>query len=234
MIRIAIVEDEDVFAEQLKEYIGRFGQENDEQFAVQRYRDGDEIIERYTGDVDIILMDIQMQFTDGMTAAEKIRETDLHVIIIFITNRADYAIRGYQVDALDYVLKPINYLSFAQKMFRALERISNRQVIKVPIKTRNGLLRVDVGRIYYIESQIHNITYHTALGDFTVRDKMQDIEETLLRYGFFRSNKGYLVNFKYVDGVQDGCCLVHGNKLPISRARKAEFMAALTRYMSET
>ena len=120
MIRIAVVEDEDEFAAELTDYLDRFKKENNIQLSVKRFRDGTEVTEGYTGEYDLILMDIQMQRMDGMRAAEMIRRQDPRVIIIFITNRADYAIRGYQVDALDYVLKPVNYLSFTQKMRQML------------------------------------------------------------------------------------------------------------------
>ena len=231
MVRVAIVEDEDIFAQELQGYVMQFARESGETFSVRRFTDGDEITEGYSGDFDIMLMDIQMRFMDGMTAAEKIRELDREVIIIFITNRADYAIRGYQVDALDYVLKPVNYLSFAQKMDRALERLGREQEHPVILNTRSGMLRVDAGRIFYIESEGHQLFYHTALGDHYVRGRMQDAENALSGQGFFRINKGCLVNMKHVDGVQDGCCLIRGERLLISRARKAEFMAALAKHL---
>ncbi|MDD4525158.1 MAG: response regulator [Lachnospiraceae bacterium] len=123
---------------------------------VLTFTDGDEIAEKYTGEYDIILMDIQMRFMDGMTAAEKIRKVDSDVIIMFLTNRTDYAIRGYQVDALDYVVKPVSYFSFAQKLDRALERVSNRQKSVVVLQTRSGVVKLDPADIYYVESDRHN------------------------------------------------------------------------------
>ena len=101
MVRIAIVEDEDIYIKQLTEYMKRYQQESGEEINVTVYRDGDGIISKYKAQFDIILMDIQMKFMDGMTAAEEIRKTDSEVIIIFITNMTQYAIRGYEVDALD-------------------------------------------------------------------------------------------------------------------------------------
>ena len=234
MLRIAIVEDEDVFAQELLSYLTRFERERGETFLISRFSDGDEIADPYPGGFDLILMDICMRFMDGMTAAEKIRESDDQVVIIFITNRADYAIRGYQVDALDYVLKPVNYISFAQKMSRALERIAGRRTKKIGLNTRSGLLRIDIDRIWYIESHGHEITYHTKLGDYMVRERIQDIEKVMEADGFFRINKGCLVNLRHVDGIQDHCALVGGNRLPVSRARKAEFMAALTKSLGES
>ena len=93
MITIAIVEDEEAYAKQLTEYIEKYQQESGKRFKVIRFRDGDEIVEKYTGEYDIILMDIQMQFMDGMTAAEEIRKLDTKVVIMFITNMTNYAIR---------------------------------------------------------------------------------------------------------------------------------------------
>ncbi|MBO7710081.1 MAG: response regulator transcription factor [Lachnospiraceae bacterium] len=234
MLRIAIVEDEDVFAQELISYLARFERESGEVFRISRFSDGDEIADPYPGGFDLILMDICMRFMDGMTAAEKIRETDDRVVIIFITNRTDYAIRGYQVDALDYVLKPVNYISFAQKMSRALDRISGRRTKKIALNTRNGLLRIDIDRIRYIESHGHEMTYHTKLGDYMMRGRLQDVEKMMEADGFFRINKGCLVNLRHVDGIQDQCALVDGNRLPVSRARRSDFMAALTKTLGES
>lgn len=233
MLRIAIVEDEDGFAKELEGYLERFGRENDETILTFRFRDGGEIAACDTQEFDIILMDIQMEQMDGMTAAEKIRERDGAVIIIFITNRADFAIRGYQVDALDYVLKPVNYLSLARTIGRAVQRRENRQGRKISLNTRRGLLTIDVNRIRYIESQGHNITYYTEIGEYTVRDRMQDIEENMRQYGFYRINKGCLVNLRCVDGVSNGCVIAGESVLPVSRGRRQDFMNTLTRYMGE-
>lgn len=81
MVRIAIVEDEDIYIKQLTEYMKRYQQESGEEINVTVYRDGDGIISKYKAQFDIILMDIQMKFMDGMTAAEEIRKTDSEVII---------------------------------------------------------------------------------------------------------------------------------------------------------
>ena len=73
MIRLAIVEDEDLYANQLMEFVDKFRKETGEVFHIVRFRDGDEIVERYKATYDIIFMDIQMQFMDGMAAAKRIR-----------------------------------------------------------------------------------------------------------------------------------------------------------------
>ena len=219
MITIAIVEDEEAYAKQLTEYIEKYQQESGRRFRVIRFTDGDEIVEKYTGEYDIILMEIRKLDTKG--------------VIMFITNMTNYAIRGYEVDAMDYVLKPVTYFSFARKLERAISRIPQKTGWPVKVNTQEGVVRLDAASIYYIESEGHNLIYHTENGDLKERARMQDAEERFVPLGFFRSNKGYLVNLEYVDGVRDGCCMILGEALLISRARKNDFMAALAEYMGE-
>ena len=233
MITIAIVEDEDSYADQLKDYINEYQKELGQRFKTIRFSDGDEIVEKYTGEYDIILMDIQMRFMDGMSAAEEIRKLDSEVVIMFITNMTNYAIRGYAVDAMDYVLKPVSYFAFSKKLERAIERLSKKAGHPVTINTSEGLVRLDASNIFYIESEGHNLIYHTKNGELKERAKVQDAEEKFVPFGFFRCNKGYLVNLEHVDGVKEGCCIINGEQLLISRARRNDFMTALTLYMGE-
>lgn len=233
MIRLAIVEDEDNFAVQLQEDIERYSSENGIQIQVVRYCDGDEITENYQCEFDIILMDIQMRFMDGMTASEKIRELDKNVIIVFITNRIDYAIRGYDVDALDYIVKPVEYFSFSKKLERAIGRVHAREGFTITLPLSNGFVRLKTDDIYYVESEGHMLNYYTAGGQYRLRARIADAESTLSPHGFFRCNKGLLVNLQHVKGVRDNCCLVQGQSLVISRGKKNEFMAALANYMGE-
>ncbi len=232
MFQLAIVEDEDSYAAQLVEYIDKYQAESGNYFKVTRFTDGDEITNGYKGQFDIILMDIEMKLMDGMTAAEEIRKLDNDVIIMFITNMTNYAIRGYQVDALDYVLKPVSYFAFSQKLGRAISRIKKTPSKIISVDMPSGVKKLEIDNIFYIESEGHNLNFYTTSGEFTIRAKMGDFEEQLSPYNFFRSNKGYLVNLKYVDGVENGSCIIAGKKLLISRARKNDFMTALTDYMA--
>ena len=152
MINIAIVEDEKLYVSQLKEYISRYEKESGNRINVRVFPDGAEIVENYSGDFDIILMDIQMKYMDGMTAAEQIRKLDSEVIIMFITNMTQYAIRGYEVDALDYVVKPVEYFPFSQKLDRAIGRLQNKKKVFVSIPVEDGVLKMEIDDIYYVES----------------------------------------------------------------------------------
>ena len=131
LLRVAIVEDDDSYAETLQEYLNKYEQENEVRFQVVRYEDGADLVEKYHGDFDILIMDIELKFMDGMTAAQHIRKMDSNVIIIFVTNMPQFALKGYQVDALDYVLKPISYYAFSQRLERALERMERRSAKKL-------------------------------------------------------------------------------------------------------
>ena len=127
MIRIAIVEDDRVYAGTLQEYLCRYEKESGEIIQSTLFEDGEDIAVGYRAEYDIILMDIEMQFMDGMSAAETIRKVDEEVTIIFITNMAQYAIRGYSVNALDYVLKPVSYFAFSQRLDRAVSRLRKKK-----------------------------------------------------------------------------------------------------------
>lgn len=233
MIHIAIVEDEPFYVQQLQQYIERYGQERGKQIKVTIFPDGEDITENYQGIFDIILMDIQMRFMDGMTAAEKIRMLDHEVIIMFITNMTQYAVKGYEVDAMDYVLKPVEYFAFSQKLDKATGRIRKQEEPCLMVPTANGLQKLTVPDIYYIESQGHNARYHTTKGDFLSRAALKDLENTVEEYGFFRCGKGYLVNMRRVDGISGNDCVISGEKIPISRTKKKAFMERLIQYMNE-
>lgn len=233
MIHIAIVEDEDFAADQLRGMIGRFEKEYGTATHIVRFRDGDEIVHGYDGSFDIILMDIQMRFMDGMSAAEEIRKMDQRVVIMFITNRTDYAIRGYEVDALDYIVKPVSYFAFAKKMQRAIGRVEKRTGHSVKIPVTQGMLRISTDDLLYVESEGHNLLYHTKQEVYRVRGKISSAEEELVPHGFFRCNKGYLVNMKYVQNVNDGMCRIGNENLLVSRAKRNAFLDALAEYFGE-
>ena len=105
MIRVAIVEDDAEVQGVLQEYVRRYTRQYGTEFEVTVFADGVDILEDYRAVYDIIFLDVEMKHLDGMTTAERIRQMDADVILIFITNMAQYAIRGYSVGALDYVLK---------------------------------------------------------------------------------------------------------------------------------
>ena len=233
MTRVALVEDDPVCRRQMEEYLSRYAREAGEEFSTQSFSDGEDILRDYRAEYDIILMDIQMEHMDGMTAAEEIRKLDGEVVIVFITSLASYAIKGYAVDALDYIVKPATYPVFSQSLRRALSRLRRRTHSYFLVNYKNIAQKIDSARVYYIEVDGHNLVYHTADGVITAPGAMRDAEAKLANSPFFRCNKGYLVNMAYVDGIVEDDAVVHGVRLQISRAKKRSFMEALNRYINE-
>lgn len=233
MIKIAIVEDEVLYADQLQEYLKKYEEEYRETFEISVFQDGDQIVHHYKAEYDVILMDVEMRFMDGMSAAEEIRKMDTEVVIIFITNMPQYAVRGYEVDALDYVLKPITYFAFAQRLNRAIERIKKRTKRVISVNIKGSQIRMPIESVYYIESQGHTLIFHGVNGEVEAPGTMKEIQEKLRNEHFFRGNKGYLINLAHVDRVVEGCAVVAGEELVLSRGRRKEFMEALAGFWGE-
>jgi len=231
MIHIAIIDDDVSYKSQLNGYVKKYSQENGEQFEVSLFSDGDEIVDGYKAIYDIIFLDIQMKIMDGMKTAQNIRKMDENVILVFITNMAQYAIQGYSVNAMDFVLKPVSYTAFSEELAKAIRRLKERTRAHLTIKREDGMLRLDIAKISYIESQGHKIMIHTKDDIYNIQGTMKNMEEQLSKYNFFRCNNCYLINLRYVESVQLNVVMVAGEILQISRPRKKPFMEALTDFV---
>lgn len=174
-----------------------------------------------------------MKFVDGMTAAKEIRKNDSDVIIIFITNISQYAIRGYEVGALDYIIKPVSYFVFHQKLKRAITRLQRTNQQYIVISVKGGVKREYISNIYYIESKGHNLVYHTKNGMFLSNGTLKNVEELLNGMHFSRGNSGYLINLEHVEAIENKCVIVKGEHLLLSRTRRNSFMQELTKYWAE-
>lgn len=225
---IAIVEDRIESVDLIRDYLKRLTNENALQFDITIFRDGDEITSDYEAKYDIILMDIEMNRLNGMEAARKIRLLDHEVIIIFVTHSSHYAIKGYEVEALSYLLKPVPYFAFQQEILKSIERINKRQDKSLLLKTDKGMKRVSNKEIVFIETMSHYLIIHTKSGDYTIKSTMKKMEEDLKDGKFVLCNSCYLVNLDEVTGVKGDFVIVNRAELKISRPRKKIFMDALT------
>lgn len=230
MIRIAIVEDEKEHLRLIRDYLDRYSREHSVSFQIGEFTDGLDIASEYKAEYDIIFLDIQMKHMDGMTAAAKIRELDEEVALIFITSTVQFAVQGYLVDALGYVLKPVPYLAFAQVLGKAVKKIQARQsVFTITIDTSSGQLKMDSVQIYYIESQKHSVIVHSSKGEYRTAGPLKRFEEMLEPHGFSKCHNAYLINLDYADAILSASIrLSTGEEIPVSRARKKPFMDALT------
>jgi len=226
-IKVAIVEDNFESAEVLQRYLKKYSRENNIIIDVYSFQDGDEIVNFYEAKFDIILLDIEMKRMDGMSAAKKIREFDKDVTIIFITNMPQYAIKGYEVKALSYLLKPVPYFAFSQEMNSSLERVKQKRESHILVTTDEGIIKIYIFDIFYIETMKHYLIIHSRDGEFKSRTSMKKMEDELKEGIFFRSNSCYLVNMDEVTGVKGDYVIINNENLKISRPRKKEFMEAL-------
>ena len=231
MIRVAIVEDEAEIREQLMGYVQRYTRQYGTAFEVKTFADGLEILEDYRPAYDLILLDIEMKHLDGMETARRIRELDPDVMLVFITNMAQYAIKGYAVGALDYVLKPVPYFAFSQQLQKVEAQLRRRTRHYLAVPVEGGLRRLDTSRIYYIESEGHRVQFYTEEGDFAAPGAVSALEEKLADWPFARCNSGYLVNLAQVQAVQQNTVEVGPYELQVSRPKRKSFLAALTDYI---
>lgn len=231
MIRIAMVEDEAAVREQLQGYIQRYTRQYGTEFAVTEFSDGVEILDAYRPVYDIVLLDVEMKHLDGMETARRIRELDRDVVLLFITNMAQYAIKGYAVGALDYVLKPVPYFAFSQQLQKAEEKIRRRARHYLAVPVEGGLRRLDTAQIYYMESEGHRVHFYTEEGEFSAPGALKTFEEKLADLPFARCNSGYLVNLAQVKSVQQGLAQVGPYELQVSRPKRKSFLAALADYI---
>lgn len=232
MYRIAVVEDEQQYRDEVCRYIEQYATEHQLNFDVTTYTDGQEIVDDAQKHYDIIFFDIEMTQLNGMDAAKVIRERDANVVMVFITNMAQYAIEGYEVGALDFVLKPIDYYGFSFRLARALGRVQKKQGnLEFAINTPGGIKKLNSNDIYYIEIENRFLVYHTAEGDFSQRGTLQSAEEMFQNYHFVKCNHWYLVNLKYVTEIEENIVHVAGSRLEISRRNRAHFLKEVTEYI---
>lgn len=230
-MRLAIVEDDDKVRQQLQTYVLQYFQGRENDVEIRLFADGDEILEDYAADYDLIFLDIQMKHLDGLATAERIRERDEDVYLVFITNLANYAIRGYAVHALDFILKPVNFLMLRQVLMSVERLLDQKPKRYITLPTDTGLTRLDVSQITYVETDGHAVSIYTEKGAYRLRQSMRGMEELLGKYGFFRCNSCYLVNLRHVERVENGGAIVGGQTLTVSRPRYKAFMEALTKYL---
>ena len=159
-MRVAIVDDEEAVREELADYLQRFSAESGVKLEVVPFSSGDVFLNHYSPVYNIIIFDIDMPGTNGMDVARQVRAKDRSVTIMFMTNIAQYAIAGYEVDAVDYILKPIGYYDFSMKFYRTVAKAAQKIEHIVRIETAEGVRRIHVKKIVYVEILSHYLHIH--------------------------------------------------------------------------
>lgn len=233
MLTVAVVEDDRAEARNLSDYIKKYAESCGLQSRVTVYGDAESFLVNYRSGMDIVFMDIELPDLDGMSAAKKLRERDSVVLIVFVTNMAQYAVRGYAVRAFDFLVKPVSYYGFATMMDRARSAMKSGKAPEITVRTADGLRRVELNEVEYIEVLGHKLIYHTEKGTIAAWGSLNDMEKKLSRYDFVRGSNCYLISLGHVTAIDGGNVTVGGAMLPLSRTRRSDFMRALNEYLGD-
>lgn len=236
MFKIAICDDENLFAEELKELLSGYMIEKGLFFEIDTYSSGEALIElgievvKYTA----VFLDINMEKVDGIKAAEKIREISREVFIVFVTAYVDYSLEGYRLDVIRYLLK--GNANLQNKISECMDAIidkMNYSVTKREFDFREGRKEISLERLLYIESNLHILEFHVMEEDmkvYTMNETLNIFETRLAENNFIRIHQSYLVNVKHIKNVvRCKVILTNGVELSIPKARytdvKKKFIA---------
>lgn len=227
IMNIAIVEDERKVAEELSSMIRRYGKEHSLSFGIFTFKDGLDFLSGYRPVYDIVFMDIEMPHSNGMNICHKLRQVDKTVNIVFVTNLRQYALEGYSVSAVGYIVKPLRYETFSFNFERVIKNAMGNKKRTVSIVSGKETIRLDSDEIFYLEVMNHAVIYHTAQGDYETWDSLTNAEKLFEPGEFARCNNCFLVNLRHVREIKGDTVLVANTPLKISRLKKKDFMDAL-------
>lgn len=234
MIKFAICDDEPMMAQDLSDLLADYMGENSPlPFSVSSFSSGRTLLES-GGRFDVIFLDIQMEHPDGMETARLLRRRQERSLLVFVTVLKECVFDAFQVEAFDYLVKPLESACFRRTMARALRALEQRTVKDLVIQRGAGCEVVLLSDIVYCEVLGRKIYIHKQ--DGAVIDYYDRLENLECRMDgrFFKCHRSYLVNLDYVRGCQSGrVILPRGEGIPVSRLRERELTQALLRYMKE-
>lgn len=236
MYQVLMVEDEPAAADTLRSFLTRYGAENGAEFNVTHYDSAVPLI-KAKRNYDLIFMDIDLPGINGMEAAELMRTYDQATPLVFVTNLAQYAVHGYEVDALDFIVKPVSYYHFSMRMDKAMRAMARNRRAHVTIATRSGLRVVPCSEVVYVETKSHNLFYHLADEEepVSVRGSLTALEQELGETPFTRISSSCLVNMDHVRSMQSGEVRPDtGETLYASRAKKKAALETFADYLGES
>lgn len=226
-MRIAIVDDDEKQLALLKEYIETYFSKAGQNFTLVSFASSIDFVSDYTASFDIIILDIDMPHMNGIEAAKKIRQVDTRAVILFVTNMAQCAIQGYEVNALDFILKPVSYFNFSVKLMRAIKQIPKDQ--KISLSADGKRVFLDKSDIYYVEGHNQYVIYHTAAGNYKIHATLKETEQKL-QPGFSRCSNSFIVNIRHLNSIDGTDAVVGSERLPISRSHKKSFWEDVNKY----
>lgn len=231
-MKIAIVEDYSPDVRSLEGLLRAYCLREKIDLNLSIYSSGEDFLEDWPLEFDVVFLDIQMERLNGIDVASKIRETNERVVIVFVTNDPQHSLEGYSVDALDYLLKPATSELVEIVLKKAIRRLGNTERKCITIHNNEGYFVVNPMDITYIELEHRKLIIHTLSGEISSLKSMQYMEEQLPEV-FFRCHSAFLINLHAVESVKGSTAVVAGQLIPISKHRRKEFLSALTVLIGE-
>ncbi len=232
MYRTLLVEDEAEEAQRLSELLRRYGQAHGVEFKITWHTSAMEMLSD-KGHYDLCLLDIEMPGINGMEAAQLLRTFDQETPIIFVTNLAKYAVKGYEVGAIGFILKPVTYGNLKLSLDRALRAVNQAAGRTVTVTTEDGIRVIPLRDLVYIEVTKHRLTYHLVDDDpIDARGSLVQIEEELSDAPIVRVSKSCLANMDKISLVRSAeIQMCDGSLLRVSRTHKREVVDKVTDYL---
>ena len=200
---VAILEDQEVDSKRLRGFLKRYGEEHGVELTATVYRDGTELLDGYEGGFDLLFMDIELPQMNGMITAERVREMNEQIPIIFTTNMAQYAIKGYEVGALGFMVKPISYVLFENYLTKALAICRRNEQLRASstVKLGNGssFRQLNMDEIVCIVKDRNYLVYRLSSGEeIRERGAMKDVLPRFENTTIKQCATGCLVNLRHI------------------------------------
>lgn len=233
MLRIGICDDERIYQKDLNKIVSTELDLQGVPYQISCFADGESLLQ--SAEVEgfqIIFLDIEMRGINGMDAAKKIRRKNTTVVLIFITSHPDFVFQGYEVHALNYILKPYKKEKILDVLDSALTGLELERKQFYLIEQRSSTIRLDLDTVKYFFSDKRSVTAVTNTENIVFYGKLNEVEEEL-PHCFVRVHNRYLVNLKYVEKLDGSSLMIAGEPLPVSRGYKQETAVAFAKYVLE-
>ncbi len=231
-IKIAACDDSKVMLQQISGYLEQLQEEIEDEIIPSYYSSGEEVLSKLSVGTNLLLLDISMAGIDGISCAHRLREKGFSAPIIFITSMEEYSLKGYEVHAFGFLVKPVTYSDFSRVIKEALALSAPTEKPVLHINTNDGLKVIDPDKLLYAEVYKHETSFVLEHEKAESVVQLSVVEEKLLPLGFFRCHRGYIASFKKITFIgKDFLTMENGENIPLSKHRRKEFLDAYSNFM---